>query len=243
VVCTLVPSNHTRSPGLNLYVALEVFVLLITSAATVNAAVTSDLIWSRVQRHSSTVGILVVKCTGEINSSLKPYQILKRDFPVVLCCRALCANSMKGISSTQLSCWKLPKTRRYCSSSWLTLSVSTSVWGWKAVDMVDLTPSLFHTSCMTLDANWLSDMTWWGSLVCLQTLSMYNLEVSSAVIVLVHGDIIVVLLRQSTTTNNESYPWELGRSVIKSTMMTPHMSVGIWLGTNSTWFLGLILVA
>jgi hypothetical protein len=44
VVCTLVPFNHTRSPGLNLYVAVVVFVHLITSAATVNAAVTSDLI-------------------------------------------------------------------------------------------------------------------------------------------------------------------------------------------------------
>jgi hypothetical protein len=63
--------------------------------------------------------------------------------------------------------------------------------------MVDLTPSLFHTSCMTLDTNWgpLSDITWCGSLVHLQMLSMYSLEVSSAVIVLVHGDIIVALLR------------------------------------------------
>jgi hypothetical protein len=82
----LVPSNHTRSPGLNVYVAVEVFVCLITSAAIVSAAVTSNLIWSRVRRHSSTVGILVAKCMGGINSGLKPYQILKGEFPVVLCC-------------------------------------------------------------------------------------------------------------------------------------------------------------
>jgi hypothetical protein len=91
-------------------VAVEVFVCLITSAATVNAAVTSDLIWSRVQRHSSTVGILVAKCTGGINSGLKPYQISKGDFPVALCCQSLCANSMKGISSTHYlvgSCQRL----------------------------------------------------------------------------------------------------------------------------------------
>jgi hypothetical protein len=135
VVCTLVPSNQTRSPVLNLWVAVDVRVLFITSAATANAAVTSDRIWSRVLSRSSTVGILVVKCTGGINSGLKPYQILKGDFPVALCCQALCANSMKGISSTQLFCWKLPKTRRYCSNSWLTLSVSPSVvdgrlWTW-----------------------------------------------------------------------------------------------------------------
>jgi hypothetical protein len=201
----------------------------MTSAATANAAVTSDRIWSRVLSCSSTVGILVVKCTGGINSGLKPYQISKGDFPVALCCQVLCANSMKGISSTQLFCWKLPKTQRYCSNSWLTLSVSPSVCGWKAVDMVDLTPSLFHTSCMTLDTNWgpLSDITWQGSPVHLQTLSIYNLEVSSAVIVLVHGDMMVALLRQSTTTKSELYPWELGRSVMKSMVMIPHTSVGI----------------
>jgi hypothetical protein len=44
VVCTLVPSNQTSSPVLNSCVAVEVCVHLITSVATVNAAVTSDLI-------------------------------------------------------------------------------------------------------------------------------------------------------------------------------------------------------
>src|SRR5882757_2851778 len=84
--------------------------------------------------------------------------------------------------------------------------------------MVDLMPSFPHTSCMTLDANCgpLSDITWCGSPVRLHTWSMYSLEVSSAVIVLVQGVTIVALLRRSTTTNSESYPWETGRSVMKS---------------------------
>ena len=113
------------------------------------------------------------------------------------------------------------------------------------MDMVDLTPSFCHTSCMTFDVNWgpLSDMTCCGSPVLLQTLFMYNLDVSSAVIVLVQGVIMVALLRRSTTTNRESYPCEFGRSVMKSMVMISHMSVGTWFGCSGTWFLGLILVA
>ena len=88
----------------------------------------------------------------------------------------------------------------------------------------------------------LSDMTCHGSPVLLQTLFMYNLDVSSAVIVLVQRVIMVALLRQSTTTSRESYPCEFGRSVIKSMVITPHTSVGTWFGCSGTWFLGLILV-
>ena len=76
----------------------------MTSAATFNAAVTSVRTWSKVRRRSSTVGILVAKLTGGINSGLNPYQTSKGDLVVALCCLALCANSMKGISSAQLSC-------------------------------------------------------------------------------------------------------------------------------------------
>ena len=76
------------------------------------------------------------------------------------------------------------------------------------MDMVDLTPSFCHTSCMTFEANWgpLSDMTWHGSLVLLQILFMYNLDVSSAVIVLAQEVTMVALLRRSTITIKESYP-------------------------------------
>jgi hypothetical protein len=47
VVWTLVPSNQTRSPGLNTWVAVDALDRFMTSAASFNAAVTSDLIWSR----------------------------------------------------------------------------------------------------------------------------------------------------------------------------------------------------
>ena len=79
----------------------------MTSAATFSAAVTSARICSRVRRRSSTVGILEAKLTGGMNSGWKPYHTSNGDFPVALCCLALCANSMKGISATQLSTWKL----------------------------------------------------------------------------------------------------------------------------------------
>jgi hypothetical protein len=72
---------------------------------------------------------------------------------------------------------------------------------------------------------------------------MYILEVSLAIMDLVHGVLIMALLRWSTTTNSESYPLELGRSVIKSMVITPQTSVGTWLGCNGTWVLGLIFVA
>ena len=79
-------------------------------------------------------------------------------------------------------------------------------------------------------------MTCHESPVLLQMLFMYNLDVSSAVIVLVQGVIMVALLRQSTTTNRELYPCEFGRSVIKSMVTISHMSVGTWFGCSGTWF-------
>ena len=76
----------------------------MTSAATFSAAVTSVHIWSRVWRRSSTAGILVAKLTVGRNSGWNPYHISKGDLPVALCCLELCANSMNGMSSAQLSC-------------------------------------------------------------------------------------------------------------------------------------------
>ena len=104
------------------------------------------------------------------------------------------------------------------------------------MDIVDLTPSLFQISCMTFEANWgpLSDMTCCGRPVRLQTLSRYNCAVSSAVIVLLQGVTMTALLRQSTTTNRESYPLEVGRSVIKSMVITPQTLVGTWFGRKGT---------
>ncbi len=56
VVWTLVPSSQTRSLGLNLCVSMETWGRFMTLAATFSAAVTLDLICSRMWRHSSTVG-------------------------------------------------------------------------------------------------------------------------------------------------------------------------------------------
>ena len=94
---------------------------------------------------------------------------------------------------------------------------------WKAVDMVDLMPSLLQISCMTFEANWgpLSEMTCSGSPMCLQMLSRYNCAVLSAVIVLLHGVMMTALLRRSTTTKIESCPLQVGRSMTKSIVINP----------------------
>ena len=108
------------------------------------------------------------------------------------------------------------------------------------MDREDLTPSFSHISCITFDANWgpLSDITFLGRPVRFHTWSMYNRDVSSAVIVLLHGANITALLRRSTTTSSESYPFDIGRSVMKSMVIISHMSVGILLGFSGTWVLG-----
>ena len=104
------------------------------------------------------------------------------------------------------------------------------------MDIVDFTPSNFQISCITFDANCgpLSEITCLGRPVRLQTWSMYNFDVSSAVMDLVHGAMMVALLSRSTTTYNESKPWEAGRSVIKSMVMIPQISSGTWLGCKGT---------
>ena len=108
------------------------------------------------------------------------------------------------------------------------------------MDREGLTPSFSHISRIAFDANWgpLSDITFLGRPVRFHTWSIYNCDVSLAVIVLLHGANIMALLRQSTTTSSESYPFDVGRSVIKSMVIISHISVGISLGFSSTWVLG-----
>jgi len=156
----------------------------------------------------------------------------------------LWANSMNGMSSAQLSCWKLQKIRRYCSSSWLTLSVSPSVCGWYAVLREDLTFNFFHSSWMTLDANWgpRLEIICLGSLVLHQTLSRINWAVSSVVTVLLHGVIIVALLKWSTTTRMLLKLFDTGRSTMKSMVMFCHMSLGTWFGCKGMVVWGSFLV-
>ena len=104
------------------------------------------------------------------------------------------------------------------------------------MDRADLTPSFFHISRMTFDTNCgpLSDITFLGRPVRFHTYSMYSCDVSSAVMVLLHGANIVVLLRRSTTTSRESYPFDVGRSVIKSMVIISHIFMGTLLGFKGT---------
>ena len=153
VVWILVPSSHTKSPSLNLYSGPSGQECFIVSTALRSAAATSVRRHSRDFSRSSTVGFLVSNWSGGINVGEKPYQTLNGDFLVALWDLALWANSMNGMRSAQLSCWKLQKIRRYCSSSWFTRSVLPSVWGWYAVLRADFMLSFLHNSWMTLDAN------------------------------------------------------------------------------------------
>ena len=120
-------SSHTRSFSLNQNVGPSGQDAFMISAAFLREAATSPHICSRCRSHSSTTGNLVANRRGGMNVSVNLYHISKGDFLVALWGRALWANSMNGIRCNQLSCWKLQKTWRYCSISWLTLSVSLSV--------------------------------------------------------------------------------------------------------------------
>ena len=104
------------------------------------------------------------------------------------------------------------------------------------MDRADLTPSFSHISHITFDVNCRprSDITFLGRPVCFHTWLIYSCDVSSAVTVLLHGANIVALLRQSTTTNSESYPFDTGRSVMKSMVIISHISVGTSLGFKGT---------
>jgi hypothetical protein len=112
------------------------------------------------------------------------------------------------------------------------------------VDNNDLTLSHSQISCMTFDANWgpRSDITCLGRPVCLQTCLIYSCAVSSAVMVLLQGARIVALLSRLTTTNSELYPFDSGRSTMKSMVMIPQISVGIWFGCNGTRVCGQFFV-
>ena len=105
-------------------------------------------------------------------------------------------------------------------------------------------PSFLQSSCVTCAANCgpLSEMMASGNPVRFHTLSSSSWLVCSAVIVLLQGDKIIALLCQSTTVRILSYPFDVGRSVMKSIVMVSHGPSGISLGFNGTLTGGLILV-
>ena len=97
---------------------------------------------------------------------------------------------------------------------------------------------------MTCAANCgpLSEMMASGNPVRFHTLSSSSWLVCSAVMVLLQGDKIIALLCQSTTMRILSYPFDVGRSVMKSIVIVSHGLLGISLGFSGTLTGGLILV-
>ena len=129
VVCRFVASSKTRSSLWKVCEATRAPPCFISHAVICSAAVTSLRICSRYWMCSSTLCSLVCSCSGGLKVGWKPYQTSNGDLCVLRCGRALCANSMMGSSVAQLSCWKFPQIRRYCSISWFTRSDSPSVCG------------------------------------------------------------------------------------------------------------------
>ena len=77
VVCMLVPFNQTRSPSLKVLDGRSGPIRFMVSAAVFKAAVTSFRIRSMDLSLSSTVGMVVAKFNGGMNSGWYPYQISK----------------------------------------------------------------------------------------------------------------------------------------------------------------------
>jgi hypothetical protein len=129
-----------------------------------------------------------------------------------------------GRREAQSFCWKFPQIYRYCSISWLTHSDSPSICRWKAVDSFCMIPSFLQSSCITCAANCgpLSKMIALGKPVCFQTLSTSSWLVYSTVMVLLQGDRMIALLWQSMTVRMLSYPFDIGRSVMKSIVIVSH---------------------
>ena len=81
-----------------------------------------------------------------------------------------------------------------------------------------------------------------GKPVRFHILSRSSWLVSTAVIFLLQGERIIALLCRSMTVRILSYPFEVGRSVMKSIVMVSHIPCGISLGLSGTLTGGLIFV-
>ena len=110
---------------------------------------------------------------------------------------------------------------KYCSSSWLTLSVCLSVWEWNIVDNLLLIPNILFNSCIIPAMNWgpLSDIILSGNLCNFYMLSLNNIASSSTNVFFVVEIKYTIFVNLSTTTKIESYPCVSSNLVIKSTEM------------------------
>jgi hypothetical protein len=193
---------------------------------------------------SSTLGSLVCSKKGGLKVGLNPYQTLNGDFWVLQCGCTLCANSMMGRREAQSFCWKFPQMRRYCSISWLTCSDSLSVCGWKAIDSFYLIPNFLQSSYVTCAANCgpQSKIIVLGKPIHFQTLSTSSWLICSVVMVLLQRDRMIALLWQSMTVRILSYPFNMGRSVMKSIVIISHRPLGISVGFSGILTSGHIFV-
>src|SRR6202008_1980757 len=93
-------------------------------------------------------------------------------------------------------------------------------------------------------ANWgpRSEMILRGNPVRFHTLSRRSWLVCSAVMVLWQGGRMIFFLFWATTVRMLSYPFEVGRSVMKSIVMVSQTPVGISVGLIGTLVGGRILV-
>src|SRR5437879_10638805 len=151
---------------------------------------------------------------------------------------------MMGSREAQSFCWKFPQMRKYCSISWLTRSDSPSICGWKAVDSFCLIPSFLQSSCVTCAANCgpQSEIITLGKPVHFQTLSTSNWLVCSTVMVLLQRDRMIALLWRSTTVRMLSYPFDIGRSIMKSIVIVSHGPSGISVGFSDILILARLFI-
>src|SRR5579863_10219279 len=82
-----------------------------------------------------------------------------------------------------------------------------------------------------------------GKPVHFHMLSNSSWLVCSAIMVLWQGDKMIALLRRSTTVRMLSYPFESGRSTMKSMVIISQTPLGMSLGFSGTLTGGRILVA
>ena len=107
--------------------------------------------------------------------------------------------------------------RKYCSSTWFTLSVWPFVWGWWAVDSFVTVPRISRSRRQKWERNCgpRSEITSSRN-PCNQIIWVRN---NSAValpeISLLHGMKWAIFVKPSSTTSTESKPLVVGRSVMK----------------------------
>src|ERR1700722_3084917 len=134
--------------------------------------------------------------------------------------------------SAQSVCQWLMNTRRYCSTSWFTLSVCPSVCGWYAVERFPCVPTSLYKSFMNCVANWgpLSLITFLGILYLLHTWSLKILATPWAVTPVCVGRMMIILVNISHITRITLYPCDSGSSPIMSIEICSQGCLGISFG-------------